>query len=195
MRRIGAVFGMILTLGLAGCNECKEAKNLRTELQTLRSQLDEAAAVPVNSSLEGLAVFWAVDDSCTWFGKVGAKNLDRGAAQADRVAQDLFFKVDTECLKEEVQRTCRPTPGETFCHTMRICLEEKTTPRFLDGYQDAKNLANSLRDEKAALQNLCSAQLDRNLPGMRAALTEALQTLNDLRAEGDVVLKKSGCTR
>lgn len=189
------ISGLVLFLGLTGCNECKNAQKFKTELRTLKTQLEEAAAVPTSGPSDDLTFADKIGETCTWFGKDGDKNLDPGIKQVERAMQKVFYQEKYECLREESREFCRTSPSGVLCHVSRLCFEEKITPQFLDGYKDSQDLIGALRAEKIALQALCTAKAESNFALMRTQLNVARLVLADIQGAGDAVLVKSGCDR
>lgn len=201
MKSLGTVVAILVsTFALSGCNElCKNGMKLKGDLHGLEQAL--APADPVAS----------LDQSCAWLNDQNHHAvLSEGAKFMESVAYSKFYAEDSRCRAGYWHRDpwChrdyafephgyyhrRPRHRHRHCWDEWVCTDREVTPIYRPGFNEARNVAQGLRDTHATLNWACvKRKAGETLVATPLAMAVKYTYLPMVKDNGEYVLHAAGC--
>lgn len=203
---------MALMVALAafatGCNfGCKKAFKYRGALDTIEAKLADAVSHPPQ-----------IGDACAFLQAEGFKTLDSAAKFADRAAYSKFYYTETKCTAGYWTVRCNSYygggghhyhpghpgypyppyppyhPPYTHCYDYYQCTNYQTIEHKLDGFEDARFVADQLRNSTVELNFACVKfkEGQQFLAAAQIAATNSRLT-GTIKDKAQLALGKAGC--
>ena len=193
---------LVSSLVFAGCDEmCENGFKLKNDVHGLRMALEPPN--PING----------LDASCAWLGQNGGHQiLSDGANFMESVAYQEFYWEDSVCRDGYWSRDpwCGSHAGDwhdyehrhrrrhrhrhRHCHDEYVCTDRVTIPHRKPGFEEARAVAENLRNVHASLNWACvKHKAGETAVALPFALDVKYRLIGAVRDDGERVLRAAGC--